>query len=343
MNGYDPAALMQQYRAMQPGDPRMRAIRAAITEAELAKDDASLLQFHCDLIHESVFSGDRYQALVDFPQYLAITHRNPELAAEWTHDTLWMFKWIVEASSEFYQIEKKQVLQWFSEFRRELLKNGYSLRSWYDKRAIFYQFSDRAKMRLDYQSFLEAPRDAMSDGETNDLDTQVRFELQTGNREKALAAADEIFRRHLRTDEVPCKTYFYLLSDAISRGDLSDAEQYAKPLKQLCSGERFQLEPIGMMFCWYALTDPAEGLRFYAQNKALREGSRNPFLCFWFDRGTERLFRAAADAGLDLNGQSPDALREKADALRAACAETAAKFDARNGSEYFSSAVSPTD
>ena len=37
MNGYDPAALMQQYRAMQPGDPRMRAIRAAITEAELAR------------------------------------------------------------------------------------------------------------------------------------------------------------------------------------------------------------------------------------------------------------------------------------------------------------------
>ena len=339
MNGYDPEALIQSYRAMQPGDPRMRAIRAAITEAELAKDDAAALQFHHDLIHESVFSGDRYHALVDFPQYLAITHRNPELAAEWTHDTLWMFKWIVEASTEFYQIEKKQVLQWFSEFRRELLKNGYSLRSWYDKRAIFFQFSDRAKMRMDYESFLDAPRDAMSDGKTNDLDTQVRFELQIGNLEKAKAAADEIFRNHLRTEEVPCKTYFALLADAIRRGDLADAEQYAKPLKQLCSGERFQLEPIGMMFCWFALTDPAEGLLFYTQNKALREGSRNPFLCFWFDRGAARLLRAAADAGSELNGQTPDALRAKADALLSDCADIAAKFDARNGSDYFTKAL----
>lgn len=339
MNGYDPAALMQAYQTMQPGDPRMRAIRQAITEAELAKDDAAALQFHHDLIHESVFSGDRYQALVDFPQYLAITHRNPELAAEWTHDTLWMFKWIVEASTEFWQIEKKQVLQWFSEFRRELLKNGYSLRSWYDKRAIFYQFSDRAKMRLDYESFLSAPRDAMSDGRTNDLDTQVRFELQIGNLEKAKAAADEIFRNHLRTEEVPCKTYFSLLDDAIKRNDLTDAAQYAKPLKYLCSGRRFQLEPIGLMFCWFALTDPAEGLKFYAQNRALRAGSRNPFLCFWFDRGAARLFRAAAGAGLRLRDASPEQLREQADALLEGCTEIAAKFDARNGSDYFSAAL----
>ena len=339
MNGYDPAALMQSYRSMQPGDPRMRAIRAAITEAERAKDDASALQFHHDLIHESVFSGDRYQALVDFPQYLAITHRNPELAAEWTWDTLWMFKWIVEASTEFWQIEKKQVLQWFSEFRRELLKNGYSLRSWYDKRAIFYQFSDRAKMRMDYEAFLEAPRDDMSDGRTNDLDTQVRFELQIGNLEKAHAAADEIFRNHLRTEEVPCKTYFSLLADALQRGDLTGAEQYAKPLRQLCAGNRFQLEPIGMMLCWFALTDPAEGLRFYAQNKALREGSRNPYLCFWFDRGAERLFRRAAEAGLSLPDADSAQLLVQADALLAQCREIAAKFDARNGSSYFMDAL----
>ena len=339
MNTYNPEALMQNYRAMQPGDSRMRAIRAAITEAELAKDDAAALQFHHDLIHESVFSGDRYQALVDFPQYLAITHRNPELAAEWSWDTLWMFKWIVEASTEFYQIEKKQVLQWFSEFRRELLKNGYSLRSWYDKRAIFYQFSDRAKMRMDYAAFLDSPKDAMCDGDTNDLDTQVRFELQTGNREKALAAANEIFRNHLRTEEVPCKTYFYLLADALKRGDPADAAQYAKPLQQLCTGDRFQLEPIGMMLCWYALTDPAAGLAFYAKNQPLREGSRNPYLCFWFDRGAARLLRAAADAGLELNGQTPDALRTLADGILAHCTEIAGKFDARNGSDYFTKAL----
>ncbi len=94
-----------------------------------------------------------------------------------------------------------------------------------------------------------------------------------------------------------------------------------------------------MMLCWFALTDPAEGLRFYAQNKALREGSRNPYLCFWFDRGAERLFRRAAEAGLSLPDADSAQLLMQADALLAQCKEIAAKFDARNGSSYFMDAL----
>ncbi|MBQ6042255.1 MAG: hypothetical protein K5705_04250 [Oscillospiraceae bacterium] len=345
METYNPEQLQEAYRALQSGDPRMRAIRAAITEAERAQDDASALMFHHDLIHESVFSGDRYQALVDFPQYLAILQRNPELDAEWNRDTLWMYKWIVEAATEFYQIEKKQVLRWFSDFRRDLLKNGYSLRSWYEKRAIFYQYCDRAKMRMDYADFLDAPKDSMCDGRTTDLDSQVRFELQTGNLEKALKAADEIFKNHLRTEEVPCKTYYSLLADAMKRGDMEAAAQYAKPLKQLCTGRRFQLEPIGMMLCYYACVNPEEGLAFYAENRSLREGSRNPFLCFWFDRGAARVLYAAAEAGLsmkEMNGTEllPEQLNARADELLENCRQIAGKFDARNGSDYFSAALS---
>ena len=339
MNGFNPDELIEQYMSLQSGEPRMRAIRAAIVEAERAQDDAAAMQFHHDLIHESVFSGDRYQALIDFPQFLAIQHRNPELEAEWTHDRLWMFKWIVEAATEFYQIEKKQILQWFSEFRRDLLKNGYSLRSWYEKRSIFYQYADRAKMRMDYAAFLEAPRDRMSDGEASELDSEVRFEMQIGNRERAMKAANEIFEKRYWTEEVPCKTYFYLLEDACKRGDTEAAADYAKHLKSLCSGQRFQLEPIGMMLCWYAQSDPAAGLEFYLRNKSLREGSRNPYLCFWFDRGAAKLLHAAADAGLSMSDQTPEQMHAQAEAMFAACKEIAAKFDARNGSDYFTKSL----
>ena len=180
MQNYDPDALRDGYRALQSGEPRMRAIREAITAAELAHDDSAALQFHADLIRESVFSGDRLQALVDFPQYLAVTERDPALAKENLWDTLWMFKWIVEAATEFYQIEKVQILRWFSEFRRMLTVNGYSLRTWYEKRAIFYQYADRAKMRLDYEDFLHAPKDEMGDGEASELDSVVRCESYAG-------------------------------------------------------------------------------------------------------------------------------------------------------------------
>ena len=154
-----------------------------------------------------------------------------------------------------------------------------------NKMTVGYQYADRAKMRLDYEDFQRAPKDEMGDGEASELDSVVRFEMETGNREKALKAAEEIFRRRLRTEEVPCKTYYILLSDALASGDTEKAAEYAEPLRRLCDGQRFQLEPIGMMLCYDALTDPERGLRFWKKNLPLREGSRNPFLCFWFDRG----------------------------------------------------------
>ena len=345
MNGYDPKELRRAYREMQSGEPRMRAIRGAITAAEQAHDDSTAMLFHHDLIKESVFSGDRFQALVDFPQYLALAARNPELQEEWSWDTLWMFKWIVEASTEFWQIEKKQLLGWFSEFRRNLQRNGYSLRTWYEKRAILYSYCDRAKMRLDYEDFLRSPKDSMGDGEACELDSMVRFELAIGNREKALEIAETIFRKQLRTEEVPCKTYMYLLYDALKTGDMEKAAVYAKKLRPLCDGERFQLEPIGLLLWYDAIAEPKRGLQFYEKNLPLRTGSRNPFLCFWFDRGAYRVLAAAAEAGMALQNAETgvltdaDGLRKLAEQTYANCQDLAAKFDARNRSDYFSLAL----
>lgn len=332
MNAYDPIVLRQDYMKIQSGEPRMRAIRMAITAAEQAKDDPALIRFHHDLIKDSVFSGDRYQALVDFPQYLAAAQRDPQLWQENIWDTLWMFKWIVEAATEFYQIDKPQILRWFAEYRRELLKNGFSLRTWYEKRAIFYQYADRAKMRMDYEDFLLAHKDDMGDGEASELNSTVRFSLECGFREKALDAAKQIFDRNLRTEEVPCKTYYYLLNDAMQQGNMQQAAQYAEMLRPLCNGQRFQLEPIGLMMEYDARNDPENGLRFYQMNRKLREGSRNPFLGYWFDRGAAKLLRAAAEKGCapdaDLLAADAQKYYENAKAL-------AEKFDARNGSDYF--------
>lgn len=342
MKQYNPEQLRQEYRALQSGDSRMRAIRTAVAAAEQANDLPWAVRFHHDLIHESVFSGDRYQALIDFPQYLAMVRRDPEQERENLWDTLWMYKWIVEAATEFYQIEKKQVMQWFSEYRRMLLENGYSLRSWYEKRAIFFSYSDRAKMRLDFESFQNAAKDALGDGEASELDSVVRFALEIGDRKKAMQAANQIFDRNLRTEEVPCKTYHYLLRDALKCGDMDAAEKYVQPLRSLCDGQRFQLEAIGMVLCYDALTDLRRGLEFYEKNQALREGSRNPFLCFWFDRGAAKLLTAAAEQGLsgtDISGMvlTPEQLSEKAETIMQNCRTLAERFDARNRSNYFSS------
>lgn len=347
MNNYDPSALRLEYRRTQSGDVRMRAIRSAIAAAEQVNDYENLIHFHHDLIHESVFSGDRYQALIDFPQFLAATEHSPELKQQWLWDTLWIYKWILEAATEFWQIEKKQILRWFSDYKSALIRNGYSLRTWYEKRAIFYSYCDRAKMRLDFEDFMRAPKDAIGDGTACELDSMVRFYLEIGEREKAIEKAEIIFEKQYRTEEIPCKTYLFLLRDAMQRGLKEEAAQYAKKLRPLCSGDRFQLEPTGVLLRYDAQTNPEIGLQLYEHNLPLRESSRNPFLCFWFDSGAARLLKAAAEAGLSypLNGTQTDAagLQALSDSALENSRAIAEKFDARNRSDCFMSSLQEPD
>ena len=335
MSGFDLQEAKRKYMQMQPGDARMRAIRMNMPEAERSGDRDALWELHHDLIYESVFSGDRYQALIDFPQYLALVRSDPQLEAKYAWDTLWLFKWIVEAAVEFYQIEKAQVHQWFSEYRREMRRYGYSLRPFYEKRAIFHSYCDRAMLRLDYEDFKNAPRDGMCDGEADEYDATVRWELAIGSREKAMEAAEYIFRNRLESDEIPATTYGYLLSDAMTRGDEQDAAHYAGLLRPLCDGERFRLEQTGLLLCYDAVYDTQGGLAFYRKNARLREGSHNPFLSFWFDRGASRLLKAAAGNGAEQAGQ----LMQLADSAAQSAAALAERFDARNGSDYFTRAL----
>ncbi|MBR5372732.1 MAG: hypothetical protein IK130_11030 [Oscillospiraceae bacterium] len=339
MEQYDFDQLWDEINRMASGDAKLRAIRKAASEAELHNDNYGNFWFHHALIKESVFSGDRYQALIDFPQFLQIADSDEEIYERSAHTLLWVYKWILEATTEFYQIEKMQILRWFSDYRKRLLNRGYTLRSFYEKRAGFYAYADRAKLRLDYEDFLAQEHDRMSDGDSDEHDSMVFWNLTLGNREKAFELAEKVFREGWETDETPSTTYGYMLEDAMEHGDRERADRFAKLLRPRCDGSRFRMEEIGKMLCYDAWTDPAAGLQWIKKQQALRDGSRNPYLCFYFDRGASMLFDRAAKAGLG----DADALSRKSAELRQSSQALAEKFDARNGSDYFTKRLAVFD
>jgi len=336
MNEQYTDALWEEIRRTESGDAKLRALRKAVTEAELHNDEMNAFRFHHALIKESVFSGDRYQALVDFPQFIKIAEEHDEIYEAYIHQILWVYKWILEAVTEFYQIEKIQVLRWFSDFRRRLLQRGYTLRSFYEKRAGFFVYTDRAKLRLDYEDFLQTRRDRMSDGDSDEHDSMVFWNLTLGNREKAFELAEKVFREGWETDETPATTYGYMLEDAMEHGDRERADRFAKLLRPRCECDRFRMEEIGKLLCYDAWTDPEAGLKWIRYQQSVREGSRNPYLCFYYDRGAAMLYDRAAKAGLGDFAEKSAALRQNAQSL-------AEKFDARNGSDYFTSLLHSLD
>ena len=328
MDNYNPEELEQEYARLESGDARLRMIRRAVNEAEQHGDTKNAFRFHHALIKESVFSGDRYQALIDFPQFIRISEEHPEIYERFSHQILWVYKWILEAVTEFYQIEKIQVLRWFADYRKRLTAEGYTMRSFYEKRAGFFVYTDRAKLRLDYEDFLKTRRDSMSDGDSDEHDSMVFWNLTLGNREKAFELAEKIFAEGWETEETPATTFGYMLEDAMEHGDRERADRFAKLLRPRCDCDRFRMEEMGKMLCYDAWTDPESGLRWLRHQQPERDGSRNPYLCFYFDRGASMLYDRATKAGLGDFAEKSAALRQNALSL-------AEKFDARNGTDYF--------
>ncbi len=322
---------------IESGDARLRAIRQACSLAEQSNDTDNILKFHYDYIRESVFSGDRYLALIDFPQYIALLEKNTYLEKKYTSKTLWMFKWILEAASEFYQIPKKQVYRWFAEFRSRSVRSGYSLQAYYDKKIIFDKFCDTAKARMDYLNFIECPTDMLSDGKASRLDTIVQNELMFGNVEQAQQAADQINNEHLTAQEIPAKTYSYFLEYYMSQGDLISAEKYARLLIPYCINSRFRLEQTGFLLCYFSLTDIEEGLSFFKKQFHLRTSSKNPYLCFCFDNGAARIFKSASKSGKKISGflDGYTSFDQAAESYMYHCRKVAELFDLRNESSYF--------
>lgn len=339
MENYDFDSLWRNIRRMESGDAKLRFIRQAVTDADLHHDNTGLFWFHHALIKESVFSGDRYQALIDFPQFLQVAEEHPDIYKQNVHTVLWDYKWILEAVKEFYQIEKKQIMRWFADFRSRLLAEGYTLRSFYEKRACFFVYTDRAKLRLDYEDFSQTKRDRMSDGDSDEHDSMVLWNLAIGNREKAFELAEKIFAAGWETEETPATTYGYMMEDAMEHGDRDRADRFAKLLRPRCEMNRFRMEEIGKLLCYDAWTNPEAGLQWMQKQQSVRDGSRNPYLCFYYDRGASMLCDRAAKAGIG----DADALAQRSAALRQNAQELAEKFDARNGSDYFTSKLCSLD
>ncbi|MDO5560994.1 MAG: hypothetical protein Q4F95_15540 [Oscillospiraceae bacterium] len=325
---YDIEELYRIVNDSEPGEPKMRALRIACSEAENNNDIINAVRFHYKLMYESVFSGDRYQALIDFPQYLALLEKDEMIKDQYFSRTMLVFRWILEAANEFYQISKQQILKWFGAYQDECLTHGCSLRSYWQKKAIFDSRISRAKLKLDYINSLECPEDDYTDGDLFALDDIVMWELEFGNYEKAMKAAREIFRSKRREIEIPAKTYMNLLKYYMKTEDNENADRTAALLKPFCIGERFQLEPTGIMFEYYSKRNIKEGIEFYNRQAVLREGLKNPYLCFWFDRGTAMLFYEAGKTENDEYIKIADAAAEK-------CMQTAHKFDERNESSWF--------
>ncbi len=341
--------LQSEFDALESGTPRLNAIRNAIAEADTEKDLFLQYRLRYAYLKESIFCGDRYFAMIIFPQLLSLYDENEELRQdpECDFDMLVAFKWIVEAAPEFPQITKTEIDNYFRMFKRRLLEHGCSLSIYYMKRSLFYMHCDRSIAAADFYRYLDAPLDYISDGRALYHDQQVMYYLFVGNEEKALEAAKPIFSGELTSNALPQATYHDFIRFYLDGGEYEKALEYAKLTLRRVDGDPYYLDIVGTLMALYGMTKFDDGIRLFCRNYPVFAVSKNPKLRMLFTIGAYHLFR-----GLPAWYQLPEYFAVPKDSPIYEAAESrditslasyfyteaktlAEKFDRRNGTDDF--------
>ncbi len=329
----------QQFEQYDRGEARLNAIRKAITEADQANDLQWRFWFRYDYIEESIFCGDRYFALICFPELLKLWQEQTQLQdnSNIAHSFLITFKWIVEAAPEFPQISREEIDSYFREFKKELRRQGKSLSGYYMKRCLFYMHVDRDIASMCFYRFLEAPLDDSSDGRALFFDQQAEYYLYVGEEEKALHAAKDIFSGKLTSSCLPQATYHDFIAYYVKHQHFEEAAEFARKIEYRVNGDPYYHDIIGTLLTLWAEYDLPHACALFNRNYPDFAASKNPWLRVLFAIGAAHLFGKLENEPqhyekIQVPGGDPVKTGKQ---ICEIAEELAKKFDARNGTDDF--------
>lgn len=335
-----------EFQKLERGTPRLNAMRDAIHEADRRQDTAWRFWFRYDYLEESIFCGDRYYAMIIFPEMLSLYDEEPQLreSPKVSHYMLIAFRWIVEAAPEFPQVSRAEIDNYFRLFKRMLLEQGYSMNIYHSKRSLFYLHVDMGVAAASFFKFLETPLDSISDGRPLWYNHQVEYYLTADNVPKALTAAQPIFDGKMKSNDLPNSTYHKFCRYWLYKGDYDKAAEFTHGFEKQVNGNPYYMHNIGTLMSLYARLDTEHGIQIFNRNYPEFLASKNPWLKVHFLMGACHLFEALETL--------PDTLRVPqsceiypfvcaqdkvaiADWFYKEAAAAADAFDKRNGTDHF--------
>ncbi len=338
--------LMREYQKAAHGEAKISAMKAAVRQADLEKDIRNQLQIRLDLVEESIFYGDTMDALVTFPQLLAMEEENSDFVD--TYDVLWAFKWILTGATDFPQISLKEIDSYLGEYKKRCKENGYSLRSYYHKKRSVYQDIDEEKAKEANWKMQMCRQDYLCDCKACELNAQVDYDLRTGQVDKAFEEVKPILNHLLACAEVPGQTYCTLMTYFCKQRHRKKSKKYFDLLYPIVFKRKamgLTGETAGEMLYYCSLYDRAQGIEIF--QKLIKEelDVRNPRYKMLFAKGAYQLFHALQEEREFINISLPQipvektkdgySVAELAEMYYHEYVEIAKRFDERNGNTYY--------
>lgn len=341
---FNPDQYMDEYLQLDEGAPRLRGIKKAIAAADAAKDAEWQFIFRDEYIHESVFHSDNVDAIIIFPEMLAIYDSHPEIQEDNRYDLMWDFKYVLEDSENYYHVPLEQMESIFKEFSERCRKYGYTQRAYKYLYEKFTMKTGRFLPLEQYGSFADEPKDALKDCEACEQSFRVKCALLQGDEKKAKELFAPLKSGIMHCAEVPEDTYAYRIRYFLQQGRYDEAAADARRLYPMIRRRMDLLDGVGILLALYSKVNISAGINIFRRELPNAMACRNHRMKMIFAEGAYRLFDAMGDDEIRLvltkdfplwNADNNYSTKKISEYFYGVARDLAEKFDKRNGNSFY--------
>lgn len=348
--------LMAEAEGAKDGPEKIGVLEEAVRHADAAGDLRLRYAAREDLVEAAYFGGAPDKAVVAYTWCLAQFDRHPGEFDEWR--LLWRYKWMVNVIPDFPQIPREQIYEMIEDMERRFRRGGYGLRSVYQYRYRVARFVGERDEAIRYYKLAQAERaDGVSDCQACQIDEQSSFRVYVGDDAGALDTARPLVNLRYFCRTVPERTFARLLLPLLRLNRAEEAADYHRQGYRLSEARNHgSIEYVSDHIVYLALAvNPLLAARMMAKHYRWSEANHNPHERFIFYRAAWLALDLLAGQGLTevaLRLPPTFPLSEEAclyetarlrDWFSARALEIARRFDARNGTDYFTRELADLD
>ncbi len=363
---YNPFTLRRELAQTEHGKAKISALRKAIREADENHDLIQQLAFRLDLCYESTFYDDAMDMMIIFPEILALVDEHPEIPMPFGNTgykngldrVLCIYKWVLNACGEYYQIPLKDCQRFMEDFKKRSLAFGYNLKPYYKNMFLLYSSIDKAYAEECFAHFKQLPSDKNGDCKACDRNEEIAYYLERDEVEKAneLAADIDNFTLQCWGDGVEAwmRMKSYYLEYYLKKKDFDRASDYIRQIEhQTMRTEMTEYEYWDRFLYCYSFTDMGKALKLYKEHWKEWEEQRCPkdkfrsyILVAAFFKQLQKqhggqTIKLNLDNSFSLYSENGEyEISKLHDYYYSTAKNIALKFDQRNGTDYYADEMS---
>lgn len=283
------------YEDMPSGKAKLDFMKQAMKEADKEKDLIGQFFVRSHIMEESCIHGDCLDMFAVFPELISLYENNEgELDEDFAYDMIWNFKWVIQCSAGFYQIDAATVRKYIEKFKEYLNKYGYSLRTYYYMKIEEEMTTGRRRpdvVNEYYNEMLKYEHDIMSDCETCELGTFAGIMLMNDNIEGAFKFVEEIKKANRSCREQPGGAYLEIADYYFAKKQYEMAASYYELYYKETVKRDFYASGLGSVIAGVSFVNQGRALKLFVQQAADETIYNNPETLFYHYLGGAYLWK----------------------------------------------------